>query len=288
MKALSKGYIVKCGMQQAVMSEKNIQYSCNSSFIIKLYDTYNGTKTLYLLLEIALGGELYATYNKKGFHGSERHAKFYIAGTVFAFDHLHSLKIIYRDLKPENLLLNEEGHVKLTDMGLAKVAVGKTFTTCGTPDYFAPEVIKSQGHTQAVDWWALGILVFELMSGQPPFQAATPMQTYQKIQEGIKKVSFPPTVQGECAALVKALCEKDPVERLAMRKDGSQNIKKHKWYKGFDWTKMEDQTLIAPYEPPVRSKNDSSNFSARKEDMPPSMDYVDDGTGWDADFATST
>jgi len=288
MKALSKGYVVKCGMQQTVMSEKNIQYSCNSNFIIKLYDTYNGTKTLYFLLEVALGGELYATYNKKGFHGSEKHAKFYIGGTVFAFDHLHSLKIIYRDLKPENLLLNEAGHVKLTDMGLAKVVVGKTYTTCGTPDYFAPEVIKSTGHTCAVDWWALGILVFELMSGQPPFQAATPMQTYSKIQDGIKKVQFPSSVSGECTSLVKGLCEKDPAERLPMRKGGSDNIKKHKWYKAFDWEKMEAQTLTAPYVPPVKSKDDSSNFSARKEDMPPSMDYTDDGTGWDADFATST
>merc|ERR1712176_1041074 len=120
------------------------------------------------------------------------------------------------------------------------------------------------------------------MAGQPPFQAATPMQTYQKIGEGIKKVSFPPQVSSDCATLVKALCEKDPVERLAMRKGGSDNIKKHKWYKGFEWAKLESQTLTAPYVPPVKSKDDSSNFNARKEDMPPSMDYTDDGSGWDA------
>jgi CRP-like cAMP-binding protein len=288
MKALSKGYVVKCGMQKAVMSEKEIQYMCNSPFIIKLFDTYNGTKTLYFLLELALGGELYATDNKKGFHGSEKHAKFYVAGTVFAFEHLHSHKIIYRDLKPENLLLNEEGQMKLTDMGLAKVVVGKTFTTCGTPDYFAPELIKSTGHTHAVDWWALGILAYELMAGQPPFQAASPMQTYKLIQEGIKKVQFSSSVPADCAVLVKGLCERDPSERLPMRKDGSNNIKKCKWYKGFDWEKMEKCTLPAPYKPHVKSKTDAANFNARKEDMPPSVDYVDDGTGWDEGFATST
>lgn len=288
MKALSKGYIVKCGMQKAVMSEKHIQYQCNSPFIVKLYDTYNGAKTLYFLLELALGGELYATYNKRGFHGSEKHAKFYVAGTVFAFEHLHSLKIIYRDLKPENLLLNEEGQVKLTDMGLAKVVVGKTYTTCGTPDYFAPEVIKGTGHTHAVDWWALGILTYELLAGQPPFQAASPMATYKLIQEGIKKVQFSTSVGGDCAALVKSLCEKDPAERLAMRKDGAANIKKHKWYKSFDWEKMEKCQLPAPYKPHVKGKTDAANFSARKEDMPPSVDYVDDNSGWDKDFATST
>merc|ERR1712232_719350 len=99
----------------------------NSIFIIRLWETYNGSQTLYFLLEPALGGELYATYNRKGFHGSDKHAKFYIAGTVYAFEHLHERRIIYRDLKPENLLLNEFGHTKLTDMGLAKFVIGKTY-----------------------------------------------------------------------------------------------------------------------------------------------------------------
>ena len=120
MKALSKGYVVKTGMQESVMNEKTILMMTNSPFIIRLFECYNGAQSLYFLLEPALGGELYATYNRKGFHGSEKHAKFYIAGTVFAFEHLHERHIIYRDLKPENLLLNELGQIKLTDMGLAK------------------------------------------------------------------------------------------------------------------------------------------------------------------------
>lgn len=138
MKALSKGFIVKTGMQESVMNEKNILTMTNSPFIIKLFETYNGSQTLYFLLEPALGGELYATYNRKGFHGSDRHAVYYSAGTVFAFEHLHQRHVIYRDLKPENLLLTHKGQIKLTDMGLAKFVVGKTYTTCGTPDYFAP------------------------------------------------------------------------------------------------------------------------------------------------------
>merc|ERR1712048_1190105 len=123
--------------------------------------------------------------------GRSPHAKFYVAGTVFAFEHLHSKKIIFRDLKPENLLLNSQGRVKLTDLGLAKVVIGKTFTTCGTPDYFAPELIAQKGHTRAVDWWTLGILTFELLGGHPPFEAASPMQIYQKVNKGINKVQFP-------------------------------------------------------------------------------------------------
>jgi len=189
MKGISKGYIVKTGMQESVMNEKNILLMTNSDFVIKLWETFNGSQTLYFLLEPALGGELYATYNRKGFHGSERHAKYYIAGTVYAFEHLHERRIIYRDLKPENLLLTEKGHIKLTDMGLAKFVIGKTYTTCGTPDYFAPELIASLGHTNAVDWWTLGVLTFELMSGHPPFESAYPMQIYSKVTKGISKVS---------------------------------------------------------------------------------------------------
>merc|ERR1712048_575368 len=110
---------------------------------------------------------------------------------------------IFRDLKPENLLLNDKGQVKLTDMGLAKVVVGKTYTTCGTPDYFAPELIASKGHTHAVDWWTLGILTFELMVGHPPFESATPMQIYQKVTKGIDEVAFPRAAKGDAENLIK-------------------------------------------------------------------------------------
>merc|ERR1719327_142923 len=136
MKGLSKGYIVKTGMQESVMNEKMIQSMLDSAFIVKLFDTYNGSQTLYFLLEACLGGELYATYNRKGLYGSEKHAKFYIAGVILAFDHMHIRRIIHRDLKPENVLLNDGGFPKLTDMGLAKFVIGKTYSTCGTPDYF--------------------------------------------------------------------------------------------------------------------------------------------------------
>jgi CRP-like cAMP-binding protein len=286
MKGLSKGYIVKTGMQDSVMNEKNILMMTNSPFIIKLYECYNGSQTLYFLMEPALGGELYATYNRKGFHGSEKHAKFYSAGTVFAFEHCHERRIIYRDLKPENLLMNDQGQLKLTDMGLAKFVIGKTYTTCGTPDYFAPELIASTGHTIAVDWWTLGILIFELMSGHPPFESAYPMQIYSKVMKGISKVPFPPKCQGPVGDLIKALLKKEPSERLPMMANGSKKMREHKWYSGLDWETMAKLELEAPYKPVVKSKKDIANFSARKEDMPRQLEYKDDGTGWDKDFAT--
>merc|ERR1719162_833879 len=288
LKALSKGYVLKTGMQKSVISEKDVQLMCDSPFIVKLYETYNSDQSLYLLLELALGGELYATYNKKGFWGSEKCAKFYVAGTIFAFDHLHDKKIIFRDLKPENLLLNEKGQVKLTDTGLAKVVAGKTYTTCGTPDYFAPELIVSKGHCQAVDWWTLGILHFELLAGHPPFDAASPMQIYQKVTKGINKVQFPKACKGVPESLIKGNCIANPSERLPMKKGGSKNMKKHEWYEGFDWTKFENLTMEVPYKPRIKDKKDLSNFSATMDDMPPQVPYKDPKNGWDKDFATST
>mmetsp|Transcript_65842 Transcript_65842/g.157288 ORF Transcript_65842/g.157288 Transcript_65842/m.157288 type:complete len:754 (-) Transcript_65842:165-2426(-) len=287
LKALSKGYVVKSGMQTSVISEKNVQLMCDSPFIVKLFETFNSEQSLYFLLELALGGELYATYNKKNLWGNEKCAKFYVAGTVLAFEHLHGKKVIFRDLKPENLLLNDKGHVKLTDMGLAKVCVGKTYTTCGTPDYFAPELIASKGHNLAVDWWTLGILTFELCSGHPPFESPTPMQIYSKVQKGINKVTFPKKLKGNIETLVKGLCHAVPSERLPMKKGGTQTIKSQAWFSDFSWDEMANFMMTPPYRPTVKGKKDIANFSANRDDMPPQLPYKDPKTGWDKDFATS-
>merc|ERR1711953_1247259 len=144
-----------------ILNEKEILLLTDSPFIVKLYECYLDKQFLYLLLEPALGGELYATYRRENFYGSLDHALFYAASVTYAFEHLHTRNIIYRDLKPENLLLTQSGYLKLTDMGLARFCVGKAFSTVGTPEYFSPEMITSSGHTSAVDWWTFGILVFE-------------------------------------------------------------------------------------------------------------------------------
>jgi len=287
LKMLSKGFVAQSGMQNSVIMEKDIQLMCDSPFIVRLHETFNDDQNLWFLLDAALGGELYATYSRKGFHGRVKHAQFYIAGVVQSFEYLHSIKVVYRDLKPENLLLNDKGHVKLTDMGLAKVIVGKTFTTCGTPDYFAPELVDQKGHTHAVDWWTLGILTFELMTGHPPFESATPMQIYRKVTQGINAIRFPRNVKGVIEDLVKHLCHKTPSKRLPMKAGGTENIKKHPWLEKFDWKGFADLTMQPPFLPEVKSKRDLANFDARAGDAPPQIKYKDDGSGWDAGFATS-
>lgn len=286
LKAISKGWIVKTRMQKCVMIEKNILLMTNSPFIVRLFETYNGTQTLYFLLEAAMGGELHATYNKKGFYGSDKHAKFYVASVVFAFQHLHERHVIFRDLKPENILLTETGHLKLTDMGLAKFVIGTTYTSCGTPEYFAPELITHAGHTNAVDWWTLGILSFELMSGHSPFAAPNAEKIYEKVKAGIHAIKLPHSINGAVANFVCSLLQPEPSQRLPMRAGGVDNLKSHRWFKSFDWDDAFNLRMQVPYTPTLRNKCDLANFTGKTIDKSRQLDYVDDGTGWDSGFAT--
>ena len=139
-------------------------------------------------------------------------ALFFASEIVLAFDYLHGMDIAYRDLKPENLLIDKQGHVKITDFGFAKVVQDKTYTLCGTPEYLAPEIIQSKGHNKNVDWWALGVLIFEMLAGYPPFYDDNPLGIYQKIMDGYYE--FPPHVEPKARDLVKSFLCADRSLRL--------------------------------------------------------------------------
>ncbi|GLE03200.1 hypothetical protein PINS_up012079 [Pythium insidiosum] len=188
LKCLVKSRIVENNLKEHVLNEKRVMVSLDHPFILRLYSTYQDKKYLYLLLELALGGELF-TYLRRRERFEEPVAKFYIASVVLVFQHMHSKSIAYRDLKPENILLDNEGYMKLADFGLAKLVTDRTWTLCGTPDYLAPEIILNKGHDKAVDYWALGILIYELLTGSAPFFAQDPMQVYALIIQG--NVKFP-------------------------------------------------------------------------------------------------
>lgn len=286
LKAVSKGYIVECGMEENIINEKNVLMTCDSPFIITLFETYNGSQSLYFLMEVCLGGELYSVYGCRNLFGSQPHAKYYSAGAICALEYLHKHKIVYRDLKPENMILTKAGHPKLIDMGLAKVIAGKTYTTCGTPCYFAPEVISQQGHCFAMDWWCVGILVFELCSGWPPFDAPDVMVMYKEIQKGFANMSFPSNMRGPCENFIREMCTLQPKTRLAIRDGGCQNIYDHIWWDGFDWEKFSAFDMKPPFKPQVKGAKDIANFNANKAERPAALKYEDPGTGWDTDFAT--
>ncbi|XP_069699977.1 cGMP-dependent protein kinase, isozyme 2 forms cD5/T2 isoform X4 [Periplaneta americana] len=283
LKQMKKNQIVETRQQQHIMSEKEIMGEANCEFIVKLFKTFKDRKYLYMLMESCLGGELWTILRDKG-HFDDSTTRFYTACVVEAFDYLHSRNIIYRDLKPENLLLDVNGYVKLVDFGFAKKLQHgrKTWTFCGTPEYVAPEVILNRGHDISADYWSLGVLMFELLTGTPPFTGSDPMKTYNIILKGIDAIEFPRNITRNATALIKKLCRDNPAERLGYQKGGISEIQKHKWFDGFNWEGLLNHTLIPPITPKVRNVTDTSNF----DEYPPDSDGPppDDLTGWDADF----
>merc|ERR550514_1814011 len=183
-----------------------------------------------------------------------------------AFAFIHTKNIIRRDLKPENILLDVKGYSKLTDFGFAKVVEpgARTYTLCGTPEYIAPEVLLNKGHGKPVDWWTLGILIYECIVGQPPFCDEEPMGIYQKILAG--KVYFPKYFDKNAKALVKKLLVADLSKRYGNLKDGSDDILKSKWMSTNNFQQLEAYQIPAPFKPQCKDENDVSNF----EDIPDS------------------
>lgn len=276
LKQMKKSQIVETRQQQHIMSEKEIMGEANCEFIVKLFKTFKDQKYLYMLMESCLGGELWTILRDKG-HFDDSTTRFYTGCVVEAFDYLHSRNIIYRDLKPENLLLDITGYVKLVDFGFAKKLHNgrKTWTFCGTPEYVAPEVILNRGHDISADYWSLGVLMFELLTGTPPFTGADPMKTYNIILKGIDAIEFPRNITRNARVLIKKLCRDNPAERLT-------EVQKHKWFDGFNWEGLRNRTLPPPILPKVRSAIDTSNF----DNYPPDADSPppDDNSGWDIHF----
>jgi serine/threonine protein kinase len=174
------------------------------------------------------------------------------------FEHLHSKNIIYRDLKPENLLIGEDGFLKLTDFGFAKVVEGRTYTLCGTPEYLAPEILLNKGHGKAVDWWCLGILIYEMNAGIDPFTDEDPMGIYQKILKG--KIRYPKSFDESARSIVRHLVVADLSKRYGNLKNGVNDIKTHRYFKSINWQAILSKTVAVPYKPKVKAPNDTSNF----------------------------
>ena len=180
------------------------------------------------------------------------------------FEYLHNKNIIYRDLKPENLLINEDGYLKLTDFGFAKVIDNRTYTLCGTPEYLAPEILLQKGHGKAVDWWCLGIIIYEMIVGVDPFADEDPMKVYHNILK--EKVKYTACYPKNAKSITKHLLEKDLSKRYGNLTNGVEDIKNHRWYKHIDWNHLHLKKYKPFYIPVIKNKGDYSNFNCEKED----------------------
>lgn len=249
LKALSKHQIMEENMGAQVTNERNIILMLDSEFVVKCYETYQDKDNLFFMLEPVLGGEVFDVYTENDFWGKMPEARFYFACVVFGLQHMHSKRVVYRDLKLENCILDAGGYLKLTDLGIAKVVMGKTYTVCGTADYFAPETLRQVGHDRAVDWWAAGVLLFIMATGRSPFDAPQVTQIYKNIMKGFSKVAFPETVPSDCTEVVKSLCRKKPEERVTMQKGGVATLQEMGFFMGLDWEQLLAKQLPAPFQP---------------------------------------
>ena len=214
-----------------------------------------------MLIGYAAGGELFSRLRKEG-RFSDDVALFYATEILTAFEFLHKNNIIYRDLKPENLLIDKEGHIKLTDFGFAKIVKDKTFTLCGTPEYLAPEIIRNKGHNKNADWWAYGILIFEMLAGYPPFYDDNPMGIYKKIVEGYYEI--PVLIRPTGRDLIKRFLIADPLQRLGNR-EGAEEVKSHKWFLGVDWKVVYNRQIPPPWIPNLNSDIDTKYFDQNND-----------------------
>ena len=287
LKRLDKAQIREARMAAHVNREKLLQSQCCSDFVTRMWGSYNRGRYLYMLMECVRGGDLY-THMKKVGEMAEETARFYVACVVCGLDHLHSRRIAWRDLKPENLLVDEAGYLKITDLGFAcTLRLGqRTRTLCGTTEYIAPEIILKLGHTMAVDWWALGVLIYELVAGRTPFinsdgQAGSGMRVFRNIC----KVRYTPCRCPEhfsrsLTDLVQRLLEYDPTRRLCSGIAGAIEIKEHAWFAGFDWGALQSRTMAAPFVPAQQAAIAIPNLPSVLQEKPAKYS----STGEFADF----
>ena len=240
--------------------------ACKHPFLPELVASFSDDETLYLLLELIQGGDLFSML-RSARRFEEPVAAFYSGAVVLIFEYLHDRKIVYRDLRPENLMLDACGYPKLIDFGIAKEVPTKTWTLCGSPEYLAPEVVLNQGHNRSADWWALGVLLYELLMGVTPFGAEDdPMLTYQNIVKGVLPAALKTKkgVSGHAHNIISRLLHKKPTERLGCMRLGSQEVKRHPFFAKLSWAKLEKKQLQAPFVPKVRALARTAPTSAAR------------------------
>ncbi|XP_074031260.1 ribosomal protein S6 kinase beta-2 [Leptinotarsa decemlineata] len=276
MKVLNKANIVKNQKDTAhTKAERNILEEIKHPFIVDLKYAFQTNGKLYLILEYLSGGELFAYLEKEGLF-TDNKARFYLSEIVLALKHLHAAGIIYRDLKPENILLDAEGHVKLTDFGLCKEHIKDgvlTHTFCGTVEYMAPEILTRRGHGKAVDWWSLGALGFDLMTGAPPFGGANRKETIDSIVK--KKLIYPAYLNRDTRDFLRRLLKRQVASRLGSGPEDANEIIRHPYFRSTNWDDVINRRCEPPYKPMVNGHDDVSQFDTKFTRQPPIDSPVD-------------
>ncbi|KAI0691428.1 Pkinase-domain-containing protein [Cytidiella melzeri] len=276
MKTIRKANIAsRPGEITHILAERTVLALVNNPFIVPLKFSFQTPDKLYLVMSFVNGGELFFHLQREG-RFEESRSRFYAAELLCALEHLHNFNVVYRDLKPENILLDYTGHIALCDFGLCKLNMSeteKTNTFCGTPEYIAPELLESQGYTKTVDWWTLGVLLYEMMTGLPPFYDENVNVMYQRILSD--PLIFPPEISPDAKSVMTGLLQRDPSRRLGA--GGADEIKKHPFFsKHVDWHRLVAKKIQPPFKPSVESVLDVANFDGEFTGEKPQDSHVDE------------
>ncbi|TYJ56911.1 hypothetical protein B9479_002356 [Cryptococcus floricola] len=275
LKTLRKAHIVSRSEVTHTLAERTVLAQVNCPFIVPLKFSFQSKEKLYLVLAFINGGELFHHLQREG-KFNETRSRFYSAQLLLALEHLHSFNVIYRDLKPENILLDYAGNIALCDFGLCKLNMSNSDTTntfCGTPEYLAPELLSGHGYTKSVDWWTLGVLLYEMLTGLPPFYDENTNEMYRKILTD--PLRFPDSVRSEARSLLTGLLNRDSLHRLGA--NGAQEIKNHPFFaKHIKFDKLWNKQIQPPFKPAVASAIDTSNFDEEFTNEVPLDSVVDD------------
>jgi len=259
MKVLNKKTILERNELEHTKAEKNILQKLVHPFLVNLVYAFQTADKLYFIMDYINGGELFYHLQKEEKFTDDR-VRFYCAEIICGLEYLHNSHVLYRDLKPENILLTEDGHICMTDFGISKEGLvsdnDRTVTFCGTPEYLAPEILQGKSYGKPVDWWSFGTLMYEMLTGLPPFYSQDVQEMYNKIMND--KLVFPPHVSSEARSLLTALLERNPDKRL----QDAKVIKAHPYFKGIDWDAIVRKEVDPPFVPNVKGKADTSQVDA--------------------------
>jgi len=265
LKVLEKQQILKHDQHKGVIREKNIMASLNHPLIVNLLNTYKDADHCFMLIELILGGELFSILHTNTHDGvSVENSIFYSACILSSLIYMHERKICYRDLKPENVMIDADGYCVVVDLGFAKIVPNKTYTLCGTPEYLAPEIILSKGHDKAVDIWAFGIILYEMIYGQSPFysRGIDQVAMFRRIVNG--RFTFPEGGRGSSEArdIISKLIVRKAIERIGCNATHEADIFLHPFYDGVTIGKITRKEFVAPWTPAIRDPTDTSNFDS--------------------------
>jgi len=275
LKTIRKVHIVNRNEITHTLAERLVLARVNNPFIVPLKFSFQSEQKLYLVLAFVNGGELFHHLQREQCFNEER-SRFYSAELLLALEYLHELDVVYRDLKPENILLDYTGHIALCDFGLCKLNMKDSDTTntfCGTPEYLAPEILTANGYNKTIDWWTLGVLLYEMLSGLPPFYDEVTDTMYEKILQD--PLVFGPEIGSQARSILTGLLTRDPAHRLGV--NGADEIKKHPFFgKHINFRKLLEKKIQPPFKPSVTSPVDVSNFDTVFTTEAPLDSFVED------------